>query len=172
MHMRIDADPILIMADSQDEIGCFAADPRKCQQLLHRLRDPPPMPLQQEAADLPHVPRLGPVEPNRIDQPFNFLGAQPGKCCRRGGLSQQASARRFGHRRGRLHPGGAGGALRPPHDRPRGADRRAVRRGGRCPGRRHLGRLPGPDAPGVVAVLGGVLQTGSAGTPTGGAGRT
>ena len=77
VHVGVDADvPPALEREDQHEIRRLAADARQRQQFLHGAGTRPPKPLDEHPAGRFHVPRLVPIEADRIDQPLDLLDRQ------------------------------------------------------------------------------------------------
>jgi len=99
MHVRVDAD-VLQALERQDEheIRGLPPDARKCEELLHGAWHPAAVAFDEDAARCPDVPRLVPIEADRINQPLNLLDRQPRHRSRRARDAKQP-------RRGRSRDG-------------------------------------------------------------------
>jgi len=77
MHMGVDAD-VLQAPEREDEnqVGRLAADPGQREEFRHGPGHAAAVPPDENPAGFPHVPRLVPVEADRINEPFDLLRRQ------------------------------------------------------------------------------------------------
>jgi len=99
VDMGINADTWLSIGKRHHEVGSLASHSVDGEQLLQIIRDLAVVPLKQCSAYLLDAPRLGPVEPHRIDRPLDHASGKPEHGPRRPGQSEEALA---GPVRGRI----------------------------------------------------------------------
>lgn len=103
MDMRVHADVVATgMRQNQHQVGSLPANTGQRQQLLHRRRHAAAEALHDLPARLLHVPRLHPIETDRIDQLLDRRHGEGGHRLRRPRDPEQSRRRGVRHRIPRL----------------------------------------------------------------------
>jgi len=77
VHVRVDADVLQALeGQDQHEVRRLPPDAREREQFLHRARHASAVPVDEDAARLPHVLRFVPIEADRVNEALDLPGRQ------------------------------------------------------------------------------------------------